>query len=87
VDPEKCTGSGECVQVCEYDGAIALQTMIENGQEIRRAVVTPANCSGCGACVSACPTRAINIQGWTLPQYEAMVDAIAADDLALMEVR
>lgn len=86
VDPAKCIGSGECVQVCEYDGAIAVQTLVENGQEIRRAVVTAANCSGCGACVSACPTQAINVQGWTLPQYEAMVDAIAMDDLVLMEV-
>jgi heterodisulfide reductase subunit A len=86
VDPAKCTGSGECVQVCEYDGAIALQVIQENGQEIRRAVVSPVNCSGCGACVSACPTRAIDIQGWTLSQYEAMVDVIAVDDLAVMEV-
>jgi heterodisulfide reductase subunit A len=87
VDPEKCLGSGTCVQVCEYDGAIAMQTMVENGKEIRRAVVTAANCSGCGACVSACPTRAIDIQGWTLSQYEAMVDAIAVEDLALLEVQ
>jgi heterodisulfide reductase subunit A2 len=86
VDPDKCEGNGACVQVCEYDGAIALQTILENGKEIHRAVVTAANCSGCGACVSACPTRAINVQGWTLPQYEAMVDAIAVDDLALLEV-
>ncbi len=86
VDPEKCEGSGECVQACEYDGAIAMQTTHENGKVIRRAVVTPANCSGCGACVSACPTQAIDVQGWTLAQYEAMVDAIAVDDLALLEV-
>ncbi|MCC7129389.1 MAG: CoB--CoM heterodisulfide reductase iron-sulfur subunit A family protein [Anaerolineae bacterium] len=86
VDPAKCEGHGACVQVCEYDGAIALQTLVENGKEIRRAVVTPANCSGCGACVSACPTGAIDIQGWTLAQYDAMVEAIAMDDFASMEV-
>ena len=54
--------------------------------EIRRAVVTAANCSGCGACVAVCPNRAIDVQGWTLGQYEAMVDAIAMDDLVGMEV-
>jgi heterodisulfide reductase subunit A2 len=86
VDPEKCQGHGMCVQVCEYDGAISLETIRVNGEEVRRAVVTAANCSGCGACVSACPTRAIDVQGWTLAQYEAMVDAIAVDDLALLEV-
>lgn len=86
VDPEKCEGTGKCVEVCEYDGAISLQTMRENGKEIRRAVVTPANCSGCGACVAVCPNRAIDIQGWTLSQYEAMVDAIAMDEPVFMEV-
>jgi len=79
VDAEKCNGNGACVQACVYDGAITLQTHVENGQEIRRAVVTPANCTGCGACVGACPNRAIDVQAWTLAQYEAMVDAIAMD--------
>lgn len=79
VDAEKCQGTGACVAVCAYDGAIALETFVENGTEVRRAVVTPANCSGCGACVGACPNRAIDVQAWTLSQYEAMVDAIAMD--------
>jgi heterodisulfide reductase subunit A2 len=79
VDTEKCEGNGACVQACVYEGAIELETFVENGQEIRRAVVTPANCTGCGACVGVCPTRAIDIQAWTLAQYEAMVDAIAMD--------
>jgi heterodisulfide reductase subunit A len=79
VDAEKCDGSGACVQACVYDGAIALQTISANGKEVRRAVVTPANCTGCGACVGVCPNRAIDVQAWTLAQYEAMVDAIAMD--------
>jgi hypothetical protein len=29
--------------------------------------------------VSACPNRAIDVQGWRLDEYEAMVEAIAAD--------
>jgi hypothetical protein len=28
--------------------------------------------------VSACPNHAIDVQGWTLAQYDAMLDAIAA---------
>ena len=86
VDPKKCDGSGACIEVCEYEDAIALQTFTVEGQEIQRAVVTPANCSGCGNCVSACPNHAIDIQGWTLDQYEAMVDAIALDLAELMEI-
>jgi heterodisulfide reductase subunit A len=29
-----------------------------------------------------CPQNAIDISGWTLNQYEAMVDRIVADDVA-----
>jgi heterodisulfide reductase subunit A len=86
VDPEKCEGTGACMQVCAYTNAITLETFTVDGQEVRRAVVTSANCAGCGACASACPNRAIEVQGWTLDQYEAMVDAIALEKEELMEV-
>ena len=85
VDAEKCDGTGACVEACVYEGAIALEVVKENGKQEKRAVVTPANCSGCGACVGVCPNRAIDVQGWTLAQYEAMVDAIAMDMVDLVE--
>jgi heterodisulfide reductase subunit A len=85
VDLAKCNGNGACVEACLEEGAIALQTFQENGLEVHRAVVTPANCTGCGACVGACPNRAIDVQAWTLAQYEAMVDAIAMDLPVFME--
>lgn len=78
-DLERCDGCGQCVKVCCYEDAISLQPFSVNGRQVQRAVVTVANCAGCGACVSACPPRAIDVQNWTLDQYEAMIDAIAAD--------
>jgi heterodisulfide reductase subunit A len=87
VNPDRCEGTGTCVEVCEYEGAIRLQAEPVNGAEVRRAVVSPANCVGCGVCVSACPNRAIDVQGWTLGQYRAMVEAIAADIPELEEVK
>jgi heterodisulfide reductase subunit A len=86
VDMEKCDGTGECVEVCSYEDAIALQTFTINGSQVQRAVVSPANCVGCGCCVSACPNRAIDVQGWELEQYEAMVDVFAMDLPGLVEV-
>lgn len=83
VNTEKCNGTGACVEACVYEGAIALQTFNQNSQEIKRAVITPANCVGCGACVAVCPNQAIDVQGWTLAQYEAMVEAIGMDLPAL----
>ncbi len=86
VDLEKCTGAGECVTVCGYEDAIAVKEIDYNGKSVKRAVVTPANCTGCGCCVSACPNQAIQVAGWTIPQYDAMLDAIALDFSELMEV-
>jgi heterodisulfide reductase subunit A len=87
VDLEKCDGTGACVAACLSEGAVHLQTFSENGSEFKRAVIEPANCCGCGACVSACPNRAIDVQGWSLAQYEAMVDAIAMEFPSLAEVQ
>jgi heterodisulfide reductase subunit A-like polyferredoxin len=78
VNHDLCDGSGQCVAVCAYEDAITLQTVGTDGHTTQKAVVTAANCVGCGICVSACPNRAIYVQGWTLAQYHAMLDAIAA---------
>jgi heterodisulfide reductase subunit A len=86
VDMQKCTGTGACVEVCCYEDAITLQTFSIDGQQVPRAVVSPANCVGCGSCVSVCPNRAIDVQGWELEQYEAMIDTITMDLPELVEV-
>jgi heterodisulfide reductase subunit A len=79
VDLSKCTGSGACVAACLAEGALALVEQLVDGQKVKRAQVNPALCLGCGACVAVCPDNAINLQGWTLKQYEAMVDMIVSD--------
>ena len=80
VNPDLCDGNGECVKVCAYEDAISLEAVsVTNGNQAQKAVVIPANCTGCGACVSACPNHAIDVQGWELGQYDAMIDAIVAD--------
>ena len=80
VDLSKCTGTGACVEACLAAGALHMADMDVDGQKVRRAQVNPALCIGCGACVAVCPENAINVQGWTLKQYEAMVDMIVSDE-------
>jgi len=82
VDLAKCTGAGACVGACLREEALSLVEMEVDGERVRRAEVNPALCNGCGACVAVCPQNAINVKGWTLKQYEAMVDMIVADELS-----
>jgi heterodisulfide reductase subunit A len=81
VDLHRCHGTGACVEACLNDGALNLVEMDIDGKKVKRARVAPTFCLGCGACVAVCPENAIDINGWTLKQYEAMVDMIVSDDV------
>ncbi len=81
VDRDKCRGTGACVQACLKEGALELVETLDGGEKALRAQVNAAFCIGCGACAAVCPEGAINVKGWTLNQYEAMLDAIVSDDL------
>ncbi len=76
VDPALCDGCGDCLGECGYEGAIGLLKMKGEKGPAKKAVVHPPLCRGCGACAAVCPRRAISVAGWTLDQYEAMVDAL-----------
>jgi len=80
IDLSKCKGSGSCVKAC-VNQAVTLMEMEINGEKAQRADVNAALCSGCGACVAVCPENAINVKGWTLKQYEDMVDMIVSDQI------
>ncbi len=82
VDLQKCQGSGACVEACLNPGALKMVEMEVEGRKVLKAQVFPALCLGCGACVAICPENAIDLQGWTLKQYEDMVDRIVSDDQA-----
>ena len=79
VDLHRCDGAGICVTQCEYDDALSLVHETIDGRTVRRAHVNPGLCVGCGACVAVCPNRAINLNGWTVQQFDAMVDGLVSD--------
>ncbi len=84
VDPSLCDGCGLCLDACHYAGAIALQDVeVEEGVVEKRAYVNPVACKGCGACVPSCPVAALDVAGWEMEQYRAMIDAITATPLAV----
>ena len=77
VDLSRCNGAATCVEACQYDGAISMtEVETEEGVVEPKAYVNPVACVGCGACVAACASEAIDVQGWEMDQYRAMIDAI-----------
>jgi heterodisulfide reductase subunit A len=78
VDAEKCTGCDRCFSECAYTGALFKESVQTDGRAEVKARVNPGLCFGCGACVAVCPTRAIDLKGWTLDQFDAMVDGLVA---------
>jgi heterodisulfide reductase subunit A len=80
VDLSQCQGTGACLEACLADGALTVVDLEVAGQKVRRAQVNPVHCIGCGACVAVCPENAINVQGWTLKQFESMVDMIVSEE-------
>jgi dihydroorotate dehydrogenase subfamily 1 len=64
VDPEKCTGCGQCEEICTWLCQPKLPAAIQVDQESKNAIVDLKKCIGCGYCFSHCPTKAISLKGW-----------------------
>ena len=71
IDPELCTGCGNCTQVCpanavhleRRDGVLSLSTIDE------------LLCIGCGNCAVVCPVKAISLPGWDNQEIPAQISA------------
>ena len=51
IDEDKCTGCGDCLEVCPEEGAIVLQE--------EKAIINRELCTSCAACMPACSEGAI----------------------------
>ena len=73
VDPNACTGCGDCIPHCAY-GAMSL--------DITRGILNIAEvlCKGCGTCVVACPSGALQQRGFNDGQVLAMIEAAWAPE-------
>lgn len=77
VDPRRCEGKGDCIDVCPYDvfelgrladevlAAMPLVQRLKRRAQGRRIAQTPRAelCRACGLCVVACPHGAVELVG------------------------
>ena len=67
IDQDKCTGCGECADVCRFNAIPVIDDQY---------IVKPLNCEGCGYCDRICPTDAIameeqNVGEWYISTTKA----------------
>jgi len=79
IDADLCRGEGKCVEVCEHQKAISLVDAGTEGKGLKRAEINSLLCNGCGMCVAVCPHQAIQVAGWQMNQFDAMVDALVQE--------
>ncbi len=70
---EKCDGCALCVDVCPY---MAIELQIVDGR--KRIETDKALCKGCGLCAATCPKGGVSVNGFTMEQLRAQLDAVLA---------
>jgi heterodisulfide reductase subunit A-like polyferredoxin len=71
---EKCDGCAYCVDTCPYKAITLLEYMWQGA--VKKVVDTNESiCKGCGCCQATCPKDGVLIQGFTLEQIRAQIEA------------
>jgi heterodisulfide reductase subunit A-like polyferredoxin len=71
---DKCDGCAYCVDTCPYKAITLLEYMWQGA--IKRVVETNESiCKGCGCCQATCPKDGVLIEGFTLEQIRAQIEA------------
>ncbi len=71
-----CDGCALCVDICPYNAIELTEFTGEDNKRHRRIKTRDALCKGCGICAATCPKEGVVINGFTLTQLRAQMDAI-----------
>ncbi|MCG8683259.1 MAG: hypothetical protein MI892_00155, partial [Desulfobacterales bacterium] len=56
------------IELVEFNG--------EDGKRHRRIKTQDALCKGCGICAATCPKEGVQVNGFTIGQLRAQIDAL-----------
>jgi heterodisulfide reductase subunit A len=83
VNPDKCIGCGECLEVCPYN-AIELIDETKEYEDVSIVVsksnINSALCKGCGTCAGTCKVGAIMVKHYDYDQISAMIDTYLLEE-------
>jgi len=74
LDPNLCTGCGDCELVCAYNAIEMIDAPVRGGGTVKRSDINDVMCKGCGTCAATCRCGAININGFTDKQVLAEIE-------------
>ncbi|HXV19755.1 MAG TPA: CoB--CoM heterodisulfide reductase iron-sulfur subunit A family protein [Desulfuromonadales bacterium] len=77
VDDKRCVACFYCRKVCPY-GAVEEKEIRDRQGNLIRVVawVNPGVCGGCGTCQASCPSKSVELDGYTDEQIMAMIEAL-----------
>jgi heterodisulfide reductase subunit A len=71
---ENCDGCAFCIEPCPFN-ALTLIEYMKNGSLKKTVETNTMLCKGCGSCMATCPKQGIVVEGFTVAQLSAQVDA------------
>ncbi len=72
-----CVGCFACKKVCAYGAVEEKEIRDRQGNLIKTvAYVNPGVCGGCGTCQATCPSKSVELDGYTDEQIVAMIEAL-----------
>ncbi|AAR33425.1 CoB--CoM heterodisulfide reductase iron-sulfur subunit A family protein [Geobacter sulfurreducens] len=77
VDERRCVACLYCKKICPYGAVEEKEIRDRQGNLIRVvAYVNPGVCGGCGTCQATCPSKSVELDGYTDEQIMAMIEVL-----------
>jgi heterodisulfide reductase subunit A len=77
VDEPRCAACLACAKSCPYNAIERVEIKDRNGNFVKwTARVNPGLCMGCGTCVAVCPSKCVDLEGFTEQQIYAQIESL-----------